>query len=87
MNSHETHVDVWSRVLLAAALLLLINQMQWVPQASSGPAILQPGISGAVQDAARYPQPVPASNDSYRNWVRPAPQTQAVTVRQASWVF
>lgn len=88
MNSHETPVDVWSRVLLAIALvLLLIYQLPLVPGNWSDPAALIPSASGVLSDASRYPQPLPAWGNASRRWAVPPHESHEVTVHHASWVF
>lgn len=88
MNSHEMRVDVWSRALLAAALLLLlINQVQLASRASDSPGALIPSATSALRDVSRYPQPMPAWDNPRQSWSVPAPQAPAVASRQGSWVF
>lgn len=87
MNSHETQVDVWSRVLLAIALLLLVNQVQLVSPVSSDSWALIPSVSSALKEVPRYPQSAPALDNALQNWTLPAPQSPSVASRQGSWVF
>lgn len=88
MNSHETRVDVWSRVLLAIALLLLlIHQAQLMLPPSGYPRVLIPSASSVLQDVPRYPQALPARDDLNRHQNAGLREPQAVAARQGGWVF
>lgn len=85
MNNHEMRSDVWSRVLLALALvLLLINQAQIGTRLPGDATTLIPNASGAFRDIPRYPQPAPAWERFRQGQVE---QPVSVTARQGSWVF
>ncbi|MHB9799610.1 hypothetical protein ACYCAX_17575 [Pseudomonas sp. MT3] len=89
MNSPEMRVDAWSRVLLAIALLLLlIHQMQQVSPILVDPDVLIPRVSGALPDALRYPQPLPAWDRDHasRRWAAPPLESRAIP-RHGGWVF
>ncbi|MFV3305204.1 hypothetical protein ACNFBT_07975 [Pseudomonas sp. NY15181] len=88
MNSHETPVDVWSRVLLTIALLLLlIHQVQLISPPAGYPQVVIPSASGALPDISRYPQPLPARDEFDRRWSAKLHEPQAAIARHGGWVF
>lgn len=88
MNSHETRVDVWSRVLLAIALLLLlIHQVQSVSPSLDYPHVLIPSATSVLSDTSSYPQVLPARDDINRHLNTRPHEPQAATARQGGWVF
>ncbi|MEE9099338.1 MULTISPECIES: hypothetical protein [Pseudomonas] len=88
MNSHETRVDVWSRVLLAIALLLLlIHQTQLMSPLSGYPRVFIPSAYSVLPAAPRYPQPLPARDNFDRQWSAKPQESQAASPRRGGWVF
>ncbi|WP_152227792.1 hypothetical protein [Pseudomonas sp. SCB32] len=88
MKSQETHVDVWSRVLLAIALLLLlIHQVQWVSPSYDDPRVLIPNASSVMQEVSRYPQPLPARDNVSRHLAARSHEPPASIARHGGWVF
>ncbi|EEZ3329104.1 hypothetical protein N7414_04885 [Pseudomonas sp. GD04087] len=92
-------IDVWSRIFLAGALLLLlVNQVQLQMQvsrvqAASTPVAYVPTASstpGLYREASRYPQAAPARNQP-QVLQAPQAQTQAqvqpMARPQGGWVF
>lgn len=88
MNSHETRVDVWSRLLLAIALLLLlIHQAQLMSPLSGYPHVFIPSASSVLPAVQRYPQPLPGRDNFDRQWSAKTQEPQAPTPRRGGWVF
>jgi len=88
MNSQETRVDAWSRVLLAIALLLLlIHQVPWASPSLGDSRVLIPSAPAVLQEVPRYPQVLPARNNANRHWAARTREPQALTARHDVWVF